>query len=193
MRPATVYQVRASGKSLVGDKNVPSSVEPVIASDGLVLSHMEKSDTTCFGACRRLMNQWFPASSIIKPPYAERRRMNSAFAGVAWVIIFAIILSLPIVLNTMKLSLISSINDNRSALTRLREEEARLAAEYETSIDLLKIDDYARNELGMVKAFEANVNLLILNENDQVEAFDDKKTVGVLPTLLSALGIRIPE
>lgn len=194
VKPATAYQVITSGKNLNTTNDFFSSVETIISSNRVALSRTEISDTTRFGALLRFINQWMPVGTVVKPSLAERRRMaTSSFAGIAWVLIFAFVLALPLVISTMKIGVIDSINNNRDTLERLQKEETRLEADYETSIDLRDIDFIARNELGMVPASEATVNLLILNPNDQIEFFDDKESMGLLPTLLSALGIQVAE
>lgn len=184
-RPATVYNVRSCGE------NSGSACESVIASEGYNVSRLEGSDTTISGSVTRFFDQWFPQHTILKPDRRYRRRMVSSAAGIAWVMVFAFVIALPITLGVLKSEASSNLAERRNDLAALENAEARLEAEYESGLDLREIESIAINDYGMVKLNQSTLRVLRLNDIDTIESFSESEDESLVPALLSALGIRV--
>lgn len=184
-RPATVYNVRSCGESS------GSVRESVIAADGHSVSRLEGSDTTISGSVTRFFDQWFPQHTILKPDRRYRRRMVSSAAGIAWVMVFAFVIALPITLGVLKSEASSNLAERRNELAALENKEARLEAEYESGLDLREIESIAINDYGMVKLNQSTLRVLRLNDIDTIESFSESEEESLVPALLSALGIRV--
>jgi len=189
--PASVYTVRECGDSLLERKDVSSVRESVIDGDGYHVSRIEYSDTTVAGTVTRFFDKWFPSHTVVKPERKYRRRMASSAAGIAWVMIFAIVIALPITLGVLKSEATSDLIDKKNELAALESTEARLEAEFESMIDLREIERIAVNEYSMIKLNQSTIRVLRLNDIDTVESFSETKSRSVVPALLSALGIRV--
>lgn len=189
-RPATVYNVMGCGRAMVGTGFAASVCENVIDDDGYAVARIERADTNLIGAVLRLIDQWFPAHTAERQKRVYRRRLASSAAGIAWVMIFALVLSLPIVLGVLKSEAISELNAKQKELYALEKTEEALRAEFESSLDLREIESVAMNEIGMIKLNDSTIRLLRLNDIDSIESFSEKKSNSVVPALLSALGIR---
>jgi Na+-transporting NADH:ubiquinone oxidoreductase subunit NqrC len=126
-----------------------------------------------------------------KQDRAYLRRFASSAAGIAWVLIFALVLSLPIVLGVLKSDAVYQLNEKQDELYLLEKTEERLRAEFESGLDLREIESIAVNEIGMIKLNDSTIRVLRLNDFDSIESFSDKKANSVVPALLSALGFRI--
>lgn len=192
-RPATVYNVRGCGKSLTDEERSDSVRESVIGDGSIGVARVEASDTTVSGSVTRFIDQWFPAHTIVKPDKKYRRRVASSAAGIAWVMIFALVIALPITLGVLKSEAGSDLTAKKDKLAELESTEAQLAAELESSLDLREIEYIAVNELGMIKLNESTVRILRLNDIDTIESFSEDKADSVVPALLSALGIRVGD
>ena len=81
-------------------------------------------------------------------------RLASSAAGIAWVMIFAIVLALPITLAVLKSEASANLNDKRQELAILESEAERLESEFEGKLDLREIERIAVNEYGMIKLNE---------------------------------------
>ncbi len=189
-RPATVYNVMGCGKTMVGTSAVASVCENVIRGEEYALARVERASTDLSGALIRIFEKWFPAHSIDRVNGKQRRRLASSAAGIAWVLIFALVLALPITLAVLKSEAISNLNAKQEELYALERLEADLIAEFESSLDLRYIENVAVNEIGMIKLNDSTIKILRLNDIDSIESFTDKKSNSVVPALLSALGIR---
>lgn len=183
-RPATVYNVRGCGERT-------GARESVIAADGHSVLRVESSDTTISGCVTRFFDQWFPQQTFLKPDRKQRRHVVSSAAGIAWVMIFAFVIALPVVLGVLKSEASSNLNEKRSELAALESMESRLEAEYESSLDLQEIEKIAVNELGMIRLNQSTLKILRLNETDTIESFSETQEESIVPALLSALGIRM--
>lgn len=192
-RPAAVYNVMGCGKAMVGTGFAASVCENVIDGKDFSVARVERTDTNLIGAVIRLLDQWFPAHTSEKQKRAYRRRLAGPAAGIAWVVIFALVLSLPIVLGVLKSDAASVLNAKQKELYALEKTEEELRAEFESSLDLREIESIAMNEIGMIKLNDSTVKLLRLNEIDTIESFSEKKSNSVVPALLSALGIRASD
>ena len=188
-RPAAAYSVVGCGRSMVGTGFASSVCENVIDSDGYGVARVERADTNLIGAIVRLIGQWFPAHTAERQKRVYRRRLASSAAGIAWVVIFALVLSLPIVLSVLKSEAMSELNAKQDELYALEKTEKELRAEFESSLDLREIESVAMNEIGMIKLNDSTIRLLKLNNIDSIESFSEKKSNSVVPALLSALGI----
>jgi cell division protein FtsB len=188
-RPATVYTVRECGRSLA-DSDVYSSVESVIDGDGYSVTRVESSDTTVYGSFKRTLTEWAPLHKVKRPERKYRRRLASSAAGIAWVMIFAIVLALPVTLAVLKSEALSNLNDKKAELAVLESEAERLEAEFESGLDLREIEKIAINDYGMIKLNESTIKVLRLNDMDSIESFQSSKRSAIVPALLSALGIR---
>jgi hypothetical protein len=162
-----------------------------MASDGHSVARVEGSDTTISGSVTRFFDQWFPQHTFIKPDRKYRRRMASSAAGIAWVMIFAFVVALPITLGVLKSEASSTLAEKRNELAALENMEARLEAEYESGLDLREIESIAINEYGMIKLNQSTLKVLRLNDIDTIESFSEKEDTSLVPALLSALGIRV--
>lgn len=190
-RPAAAYQVVGCGKEMVGTGFASSVCENVIYDNSCSIVRMEGSDTNIKGYVRRLIDQWFPTHMAYKQDRAYLRRFASSAAGIAWVLIFALVLSLPIVLGVLKSDAVYQLNEKQDELYLLEKTEERLRAEFESGLDLREIESIAVNEIGMIKLNDSTIRVLRLNDFDSIESFSDKKANSVVPALLSALGIRV--
>ncbi len=191
IRPATVFNVRRCDTALVSAERDNSANESVIEADGRRVSRVESSDTTLTGSILRLFDKWFPGNTVVTPGRRYRKRMSSAVAGMAWVAIFAIMLALPITLSVLKSEASADMIEMKDTLGELREEIDDLGVELDSKNDLRVIEDIAVNEYGMISINESTMHLLRLNDIDIIESYADEGDGGVVPTLLSALGIRI--
>ncbi len=189
-RPAAIYNVRECGKALAEREGMISARESVIDGDGYSVSRVEYSDTTISGSVTRFFDKWFPSHTVVRPERKYRRRVASSAAGIAWVMIFALVIALPITLSVLKSEATSDLTEKRAALAELEQREARLEAEFESSLDLREIESIAVNEYGMIKLNESTVRVLRLNDTDSIESFSEHERSTVVPALLSALGIR---
>lgn len=189
-RPAAAYNVMSSGKSMAGAGAVASVCNNVIYGEEYGLVRIERATTDLSGALLRIFEKWFPAHCIDKVKGKQRRRLASSAAGIAWVLIFALVLALPITLAVLKSEAISNLNVKKEELHALERVEADLLAEFESSLDLRYIESVAVNEIGMIKLNDSTIRILKLNDIDSIESFTDKKSNSVVPALLSALGIR---
>ncbi|MGM9641900.1 MAG: hypothetical protein ACI3XI_01690 [Eubacteriales bacterium] len=190
VRPATVYNVR---DVVVPDKNKEdrlSSRESVIEGTTPVVKLVECSDSTLKGKAIKHWNTWFPTLSVVKPDRKVRRRASSSAAGIAWVMIFALVIALPIALGVVKSEAASNLLEKQEELAALEKKEDELIAEFESSIDLREIEKIAVNDYGMIKLGQSTIRVLRLNGMDSIESFSESQTNTVLPALLSALGIR---
>jgi len=59
-------------------------------------------------------------------------------------------------------------------LTNLKSEEVSMRAEQEKMFNLNYIEDYAKNNLDMVKADEAQIDYIQLSEPDQIQVLNGK-------------------
>ncbi len=192
-RPATVYNVRGCGRSLTDAERSDSVRESVIGEDGYAVTRVEGSDTTVSGSVTRFFDQWFPAHTLVKPDRKYRRRVASSAAGIAWVMIFALVIALPITLGVLKSEAGSDLTAKKDELAALENMEAQLEAEFESQLDLREIESVAVNELGMIRLNQSTIKILRLNDIDTIESFSDSKSDSVVPALLSALGIRFGD
>ncbi|MBQ4141773.1 MAG: hypothetical protein IJD70_10585 [Clostridia bacterium] len=189
-RPASVYTVRECGKALADTEGMSSVRESVIDGEGYSVSRVEYSDTTVSGSVTRFFDSWFPSHTVVKPERKYRRRVASSAAGIAWVMIFALVIALPITLGVLKSEATSKLVEKKNELAALENTEARLEAEFESMLDLREIEKIAVNEYGMIKLNESTIRVLRLNDFDSIESFPESKRESVVPALLSALGIR---
>lgn len=192
-RPATVYTVRGFGSSLSASERDDASSECVITANGPILARVENCASTFSGAVTEFFNRWFPSHVTVKPDRRLRRRMASSAAGIAWVMIFAVVIALPITIGVLKSEASAELADKKDKLAALEKQEEMLEAEFESSLDLRLIEDLAVNEFGMIKLNESTVRILKLNDIDSIESFDASRSTSPVPALLSALGIRIGE
>lgn len=190
IRPATVFNVRRCDGAIVSAEQDNSMNESVIEGDGRRVSKVESSDTTFAGAILKLLDKCFPGNTVITPNRRYRKRMTSAMAGLAWVAIFAVMLALPITLSVLKSETSSDMIEMKDTLTELREEIDDLNVELDSKNDLRVIEQIAKNEYGMISINESTMHLLKLNDIDIIESYSDSSSTGVVPALLSALGIR---
>lgn len=191
IRPATVFNVRRCDTSLVASERDNSTSESVIEADGRRVSRIESSDTTLTGSILRIFDKYFPGNTVVTPGRRYRKRMSSAVAGMAWVAIFAIMLALPITLSVLKSETSADMIEMKDTLEELRDEIDNLGVELDSKNDLRVIEDIAVNEYGMISINESTMHLLRLNDIDIIESFENERDTGVVPALLSALGIRI--
>jgi hypothetical protein len=191
-RPATVYTVRECGKAL-SQSEIASSCESVIDGDGFSVMRVEGSDTSLSGGVRRFLAQWAPMHVVRRPERKYRRRLASSAAGIAWVMIFTIVLALPITLGVLKSEATSELAQMKNELAALELAEERLEAEFESSLDLREIEKVAVNDYGMIRLNQSTIKVLRLNDADSIESFSEVERTPVVPALLNALGIRISE
>ncbi len=189
VRPAAIYNVRRIVTATAG-ADVDSSYESVLDADGYYVARVESSDTTVGGRAAKVIERWFPNYSVVKPDRKVRRRFASSAAGIAWVMIFALVISLPIFLGVVKSEATSDLNAMKQELSALEQREQELIAEFESSVDLREIENIAVNEYGMIKLNQSTIRVLRLNDLNSIEVFSDSRSDSVVPALLSALGIR---
>ena len=188
-RPAAVYTVRECGKALA-DSDISSSCESVIDGDGYSVTRVESSDTTACGSFKRFLTDWAPMHTVRRPERKYRRRLASSAAGIAWVMIFAVVLALPITLGVMKSEASSELAEMKNELAALELEREHLEADFESGLDLREIEKVAINDYGMIKLNQSTIRVLRLNDMDSIESFSEAERTPVVPALLSALGIR---
>ena len=189
-RPAAPYTVRESGKALVGAAFTDSVCENVFDGREYGVARIERADTNLLGALIRMKEQWIPSHTLQRQSRLHRRQLGSPAAGIAWAMIFVLVLALPITLGVLKSEAVSNLNVKKQELIALERTEAELRAEFESSLDFRYIESVAVNEIGMIKLNDSTVKVLKLNDFDSIESFTDKRSNPVVPALLSALGIR---
>lgn len=192
-RPAAPYNVLGCGRAMVGTGFAASVCENVFDGEGYGVARVERSTTNLVGALISAIERWMPAHMLQKQDRAYRRRYASSAAGIAWVMIFALVIALPITLGVLKSEAVSELNARKEELYALEKTEAELRAEFESSLDLRRIEHVAMNEIGMIKLNDSTIKVLRLNDIDTIESFTDKKSNSVVPALLSALGIRAAD
>ncbi len=188
VRPAAVYNVRSLLSA--SESAVCSGYESVISGGGHYVARVEGSDTTIGGGAARMIDRWFPACTVVRPDRKVRRRLASSAAGIAWVLIFALIVALPIALGVIKSEASAELISKREDLAALEDREAQLIAELESSIDLREVERIAISDYGMIKLEQSTLRVLRLGGADSIESFSDTKSNSLVPALLSALGIR---
>lgn len=62
----------------------------------------------------------------------------------------------------------SAISEERSKISTIESENAQLEMKIDSNVSLAKVDDYAKNELGMVKVKDYQVNYVKLHDKDAV-------------------------
>ena len=193
-RPATVYNVVGSGKTAVSAGLASSVCANVIDENNeYAVARVERPTTDLRGALLSAYSRWFPAHLPKKQDRTYRRRLASSASGIAWVIIFALVIVLPITLGVLKSDALAELNAKQEELYALEMTEDELRAEFESSLDLRQIEHVAMNEIGMIKLNDSTIRVLRLNDIDSIESFTDKKSNSVVPALLSALGIRVGD
>ena len=192
-RPATVYTVRQYGKALANTKDSSSAFESVMSDNGYEVVRVESSNTNLKDTIACYIKAWFPNHISVKQSRESRRNALSPLGGIAWVMIFALVLVLPIALSVIKSQAATELNQKSIQLAELEKVEAELRAEFDSSLDLREIERIATEEIGMIKLNDSTIRVLRLNDFDSIESFTDKKSNSVVPALLSALGIRPAE
>jgi len=115
---------------------------------------------------------------------------NGLAAALAIVAVFMLVLALPITLSVMKHSAATTVQRLESEIRKKEAEKTQLEIELEKKNDLFLIESLAKEKYGMVELEKSVFTMIKINPVDSVEHSEDEGSEGIMPALLSALGLR---
>ena len=118
------------------------------------------------------------------------RASNGFFAAVAMVLVFAFVLALPITLSVLKHSEATKLAKIESEIRAREAEISTLRIELEKKNDLFLLERTAVEKYGMIELDKSVYNLIRINPADSVVNVENTGSRGIMPALLSALGLR---
>lgn len=187
-RPAAPYRVLETGdanaESFGGERSV------VFSADGKLPANVEKPGHDEKSKLEVIMEKIFPGEKIAN---VRKRRINSfPAAALALILIFTLVLLIPVTMTVLIHQASVDVNDLNSELRDLQAEADELRVELDTKNDLRLIEDIAVNQYGMIRLERSTSRFLQLNRSDVIESYaESTQNPGVVPALLSALGIRV--
>lgn len=187
-RPAAPYRVLRTGNENENDFSGETGL--IFGADGKRPATVEKpapAGQSKFGAA---LERLFPGERIAK---VRGRRINSfPAAALALVLIFALVLLIPVTMTVLIHQASSDVNDLGSELREMQSTADELRVELDRKNDLKVIEDIAINQYGMIRLEQSTSRFLRLNRADAIESYTaGTESSGVVPALLSALGIRV--
>ncbi|MCQ2427085.1 MAG: hypothetical protein MJ137_01615 [Clostridia bacterium] len=141
------------------------------------------------GFLGNLKEQFFRKDLIAE---TDKRPANSngLYAALAIVAVFMLVLALPITLSVMKHSAATAVSRLESQIRDKEAQKIQLGIELEQKNDLFLLESLAVEKYGMVELDKSVYTMIKINPEDSVEHSEDEKSGGVMPALLSALGLR---
>lgn len=104
---------------------------------------------------------------------AKKKRLNvsiSSFLSTAFLVVLALSVTAMMIFSRVELTeLTAQINKAEKELNQLKNENIKLNIEAESQISLSKVEEYAKNVLGMKKLQNYQVEYVCLTQQDKVE------------------------
>ena len=132
------------------------------------------------------VHTWITADRITTDPSAPKKRFPVSVASA--ILVMLISLTLVVGGTVMYSDANAQYRAAASQLEALKTEENNLEQELLSSLDLVEIESYARNSLGMVDRAYAGGTYLDSTKEESIEVYPEEKSSFGLSTLLSALG-----
>ena len=132
------------------------------------------------------IHTWIKADHITSDPKAQKRKLPISVASAILVMLVSLTL---VVGGTVTYSDANAKYRAASAqLEELKAEGGNLERELSARLDLVEIENYARNSLGMVDSAYAGGTYLDSTKEESIEVYEEEKSSFGFSTLLSALG-----
>ena len=195
VRPAAAYRV-LEYKTDVSDDGAEftSRRELVLRGEDRISAQVEKGNESGLSARMHALaekaKKWIPEEKVGK--LTGVRNISSPVAGIALVVVFAMLLCLPVILNVLINQTDSELYALEDQIRALEAEEAELRVQLEAKNDLRFIEDEAINRYGMIRLEQSTFRYLRLRGDEVIETYTPERrgnNAAVL-ALLSALGIR---
>ena len=132
------------------------------------------------------VHTWLTSDAIEHAPASAKRRFPTSIASA--ILIGVISLSLVVGGTVMYSDANAEYRASADALEALKAEEANLERELAVKVDLVAVEDYARNTLGMVDKVYVGGEFVDASKEESVEVYEEEKPAFGLSTLLSAFG-----
>lgn len=195
VRPAAAYRVLETYEDGEAEAGSSARRELVIRGEERVAAKVEReAESDAAVRMRKLARkakEWLPEESVGKPKGIKN--LGNPVAGIALVLVFAMMLSIPVILNVLLNSTASEIGKLESELRDIEEKAEDLQVELDSKNDLRVIEDAAVNDYGMIRLDQSTFRYLRLKNTDMIEDCTSEKqnnNAAVL-ALLNALGIRV--
>lgn len=133
------------------------------------------------------VRKWLRADTIQCAPKSQKRRFPTSVASA--ILVMTISLSLVVSGAAMHSDANADYRGAVDELNALKSEEMALERELEVKNDLLEIEDYAKNTLGMIDREYVAGSYLDETAEERVEVYEKETPRFGLATLLSAFGI----
>lgn len=194
VRPAAPYRVLETREEGSDDAGFSGNRELVIDGERRVAAKVEREESVSAVRMRQLAEKakkWFPSEDVEKTRGVKT--LGSPVAGIALVLVFALVLTIPIMLNVMINNTTSEIGELQKELRALDAEADELRVELEKKNDLRVIEEAAINQYGMIRLDQTTFRYLRLKNTDMIEkcTTEEKSGSAAVLALLSALGIRV--
>jgi len=173
----------AKNSAVPARKNGASPAGLVSSESGAKEGHMQGP----VAFAKELIAKWFPVES--RENRAQGRRFRVPVSAMAGIAVFAISMSLIVSGSVMVGSATGEVGKLESEIASLKAEKADLQGKLDLKYTVEEIEADAK-ELGMVKRQYADSESLVLENEDEIEIYDDgeKENLG-LAALLSAFGV----
>lgn len=173
----------ARNSAVPARKNGASPAGLVSSESGSKEGHMQG----LVAFAKELVAKWFPVES--RDNRAQGRRLRVPVSAMAGIAVFAISMSLIVSGSVMVGSATGEVGRLESEIASLKAEKADLQGKLDLKYTVEEIEADAK-ELGMVKRQYADSESLVLNNEDEIEIYDEgeKENLG-LAALLSAFGV----
>ena len=200
IRPAAPYRVleyRENPAETDDGEEFKSRRGLVIRGEDRVSAQVEKENESGLAARMKALSEkakkWIPEEKVGKITGA--RNLNSPVAGIALVVVFAMLLCLPVILNVLINQTDSELYALEDQIRALEAEEAELQVQLEAKNDLRFIEDAAINRYGMIRLEQSTFRYLRLRGDEVIETYtpESRGNNAAVLALLSALGIRRGE
>ncbi len=177
----------AKNSAVPARKNGASSTSLTSSESGSKEGHIQGLLSTA----KELINKWFPIER--RGDRCEGVRFRVPVSAMAAIAVFAISMSLIVSGSVMVGEVTGQVGRLDSEIASLKAEEADLQGKLDLKYTVEEIEADAR-ELGMVKRQYVGSEYVALDNDDQIEIYDDgeKENVG-LSSLLSAFGIDLKD
>ena len=142
-------------------------------------------------AAKRFAEKWFPIERL--EGRREGRQFRFPVSALVGIAVFAVSMSLIVSGSVMVGDATAEVGRLDSQIAVLKSEEAELQSKLDLKYTVEQIEADAK-ELGMVKRQYADSEYIALDNNEEIEIYDDGKEENVgLASLLSAFGINIKD
>lgn len=181
--PAAAYR---TAEAVAADSLRPRS--EVFFSNGeanMVVKDSSKSK----GRLALLCEKYMKAPQVILTRSAWKLA-SGAIASICLVVVFAMLLSLPVVMKILIHKEAGVIADLDRNIRTAEAEVKQLEIELDRKNDRATLERLAVEEYGMVRLDRSDYSVMQLNPDDAIETMEKEKQGGAVPTLLKALGLR---